>query len=649
MTSAQFSIWASAGLGKWDGIALLLKNYACPSPEDLIDLSRKHPSDERLHDCCLRVVAASDNLFISGMTLSVARVDVTKKAPEGERGTLEAIQGHVHALLLEILERLPQTVNGFNGGMADCSAVLGPEFDSKTGESTGFKPPLALLLLANSIQTETFCSTPLIMDYLSRKFTHGLPDVGDKDGVLRNGTEHDVLSGSGPGMMSLVIGGGDDEELDERGYHEFRHKDLLVKNGLKASFESPRALLQGANDRLASLTFLPGAQFAIAGFLAKPNNYYRIPAVRMVLDVVVYLLVIIALSILVFRDSGSLTRGEGIAAAVIFAMTAQLVRFGIVMLVVMVGFAMSLHVLIRDSKSFGETFVALFKATLGDVDYFTASSVLNLLVAILTVSHSKVQENVQREFKVSKARMIQRCRWTVENDWLPAPFNVAQLLFSGQYALVMPSFRRKRYDEAKQAIGQAVSWFVLGLMAFVGGSILWILSVVYALFVWHEHYYVGLDTHTAHVIILQTEPGSNDTAVYPYPCVVRLGCSVVSFPARGQDASTRASSGGDGMLKSADQGVGMAKLREFLADPMNNRDVRKAGTTRSTTVEHLKLLRDRLVKDIVGRLCRLLRKGKAWPKHLIEAFDQRLQQLEAKVAETNDYLIEILKFVKNPR
>ncbi|CAM9739658.1 unnamed protein product [Ectocarpus sp. 12 AP-2014] len=162
---------------------------------------------------------------------------------------------------------------------------------------------------------------------------------------------------------------------------------------------------------------------------------------------------------------------QGPMIQVIFAMTAELVRFGIVMLVVMVGFAMSVHVLIRDSESFGETFLALFRAMLGDVDYFTVFSggrhetvgtilivtylvvvtvmLLNLLVAILTVSHSKVQENVQREFKVSKARMIQRYRLTVENDWLPAPFNLAQLLFSGLYALVMPIFRRKRYDEAK--------------------------------------------------------------------------------------------------------------------------------------------------------------------------------------------------------
>ncbi|CAN0519505.1 unnamed protein product, partial [Ectocarpus sp. 12 AP-2014] len=312
--SAQFSIWACAGLGNWDGIVLLLKNYAWPSPENLIDLSRKNPSDGRLHDCCLRAVATSDNPFISGMILSVALVDAAKIAPEGERGTLEAIQDHVDALLLEILERLPQTVNGFNGGMAGCSAVFGPEFDGNTGESTGFKRPLALLL-ANRVQRETFCSTPLIMDYLSRKFTHGLPDVGDKNGVLRNGTELDMLSGSGPGMMSLVIGS-DDEELDKRGFRGFRHQVLLGTGSLKASFESPRALLQGAHDKFPSLTFLPGAQFAIAGFLAKPNNYYRIPAVRMVLDVVVYLLVIIALSVLVFfRDSGSLTRGEGIAAA----------------------------------------------------------------------------------------------------------------------------------------------------------------------------------------------------------------------------------------------------------------------------------------------------------------------------------------------
>ncbi|CAM9141307.1 unnamed protein product [Ectocarpus fasciculatus] len=665
--------------------------------------------------------------------------------------------------------------------MAGCSDTFGPEFDSSTG-ATGFKRPLALLL-ANRIQRETFCSTHLIMDYLSRKFTHGLPDLGDNNGVLRDGTELDKLGGrGGPGMMSLVIGGGEKEKLDDQrlnqwGVHnpaDFRHQVLLGAHGMKASFGSPRALLQGANDRFPSLTFLPGAQFAIAGFLAKPNNYYRIPAVRMVLDVVVYLLVTIALSALVlFRGSGPLAWVEGIAAAafiaagalrelrelrvcikepgalwtgvgvyfqdpwnavdvmglaalsaglvvrgvdgasslgqglyalsaplfvarilffaqilpsqgpmiqVLFAMTAELVRFGIVMLVVMVGFATSLHVLlIHDSESFGETFLALFKAMLGDVDYFTAFSggphdtvgtilivtylvvvtvmLLNLLVAILTVSHSKVQENVQREFKVSKARMIQRYRLIVENDWLPAPFNLAQLLLSGLYALMMFRFRREPYTEAKKLIGQAVSWFVLGLTAFMGGSILWMLSVVYAPVVWYEHYHARLNMRASGRDWLQLNLEARMLR-YLLICVwcvlgaplylFLLGFKTLLFgqvAGEVHSAEPRTTQTVDDMLTNAHRGVGVEQLRRFLADPMNDRDVREDEKTRMSTVEHLKLLRDRLENRIVGSADFEKREGTV--QTTLQAFDRRLQQLESKAEETNDSLREILRLVQN--
>ncbi|CAN0108305.1 unnamed protein product, partial [Ectocarpus sp. 6 AP-2014] len=55
---------------------------------------------------------------------------------------------------------------------------------------------------------------------------------------------------------------------------------------------------------------------------------------------------------------------------VIFRMTTTLLKFGFVMVVVMIGFAMALHVLYHDVDSFCTTFLALFKAMLGDVDFF---------------------------------------------------------------------------------------------------------------------------------------------------------------------------------------------------------------------------------------------------------------------------------------
>ncbi|CAN0107699.1 unnamed protein product, partial [Ectocarpus sp. 6 AP-2014] len=51
-------------------------------------------------------------------------------------------------------------------------------------------------------------------------------------------------------------------------------------------------------------------------------------------------------------------------------MTTTLLKFGFVMVVVMTGFAMAFHVLFRDFDSFGMTFLGLFRAMLGEVDFF---------------------------------------------------------------------------------------------------------------------------------------------------------------------------------------------------------------------------------------------------------------------------------------
>lgn len=47
-------------------------------------------------------------------------------------------------------------------------------------------------------------------------------------------------------------------------------------------------------------------------------------------------------------------------------MTAELVKFGVVIIVVMLGFAMSFHALFGDVDPFGKTCLTLFKAMLGE-------------------------------------------------------------------------------------------------------------------------------------------------------------------------------------------------------------------------------------------------------------------------------------------
>lgn len=130
-------------------------------------------------------------------------------------------------------------------------------------------------------------------------------------------------------------------------------------------------------------------------------------------------------------------------------MTSTLLQFGAVILVVMIGFAMALHVLFSDIDTFGQTMLGLFNAMLGDTNFFEEFNgsrydrvatilvvvylfivtimLLNLLVAILSTSHAQVQDNVGTEFKVSKARIVAYYRMVVSEDLLPAPFNLLQL------------------------------------------------------------------------------------------------------------------------------------------------------------------------------------------------------------------------------
>ncbi|CAM9587374.1 unnamed protein product [Ectocarpus fasciculatus] len=56
------------------------------------------------------------------------------------------------------------------------------------------------------------------------------------------------------------------------------------------------------------------------------------------------------------------------------------------------------------------------------------------------------------------------------------------------------------------------------------------------------------------------------------------------------------------MLLKGPGGVGAQKLRDFLDDPMDDKDVRQDEKDRRTTVEHIKLLRNRLENTIKEEL-----------------------------------------------
>lgn len=267
------------------------------SDDHLIKLSQK--GEGVLKSSCLNGIECAENPFLPGMALSLALKKAAENALEGEQRELIAAQESIDALLLEIFERLPQTVRGFKGGMAGCSALLEPEKSTKNSATA--KGPLWMSLQARHL-TETFSTLPLITNFLSLKFALGLPDLRDTCGVLTNEGKLEELrfkTADGNSKGGLIAFGRD------------KTIAFFGKNKIFDSLLSPRGLLQGANPKFPTLTILPGAQFIVAGVIAAPNNFYMVPGMRMALDFVVYLGVLTALSYLVLlHDDGGLTQGE---------------------------------------------------------------------------------------------------------------------------------------------------------------------------------------------------------------------------------------------------------------------------------------------------------------------------------------------------
>lgn len=336
------------------------------------------------------------------------------------------------------------------------------------------------------------------------------------------------------------------------------------------------------------------------------------------------------------------------------------------MAVVVFGFSISFHALFRSSNSFGETLLSLFKAMLGEVGFFDEFSggrddvaatillvvylvimtviLLNLLVAILSTSHAEVQENADREFRISKARMIQRYRLVVDKHIPPAPFNVPQELLVAILKLIdLPSSAIKLVaNYFFEAVGRVVCWLVLGSTAVLVGTILWIASGVYHTFAW------GRATKSMGIAELQTAEHHHSNRVerlneevLPRALKFFTQCAAIVWCLLGASlyllilwlrlrlvfrvflraiqclksmhtastspeeppppASTESGSTGikepsyiEGMLKAPAGGVGADKLRTYLANPMIDAEVREDERSRGATVEHLKLLRNRI-------------------------------------------------------
>ena len=238
----------------------------------------------------MQAVESAKNPLVPGMSLSIALSDASERARKGEQRRLSDLKHDLDKYMMEVLERLPQTVRGFKDGGRGCSGLFEPE--GSRGNLVERTNPLKLAF-GRRQQMERLCAVPLVMDYLSNRFTCGLPDPRDSNGVLQSKDELRLIanaSGLDPTNPTLCIG-----------------------NPADGSGEGIWRLFQGVpwRENFPALTFLPGAQFIITGMLTVPHSYYRVPAMRMAMDFVVYLAMVVAyLNLVLLNYDGPVTLGE---------------------------------------------------------------------------------------------------------------------------------------------------------------------------------------------------------------------------------------------------------------------------------------------------------------------------------------------------
>lgn len=365
-------------------------------------------------------------------------------------------------------------------------------------------------------------------------------------------------------------------------------------------------------------------------------------------------------------------------------MTTELFRFAVVMVVVVLGFVNALHALLLNTgMSYYETWKSMFTAMLGDVeifDYFTTREhpshvgialvvayfvitnimLLNLLVGLLTTEYERVQEKVDVQYKVSKTRLIQHYSTMVERDLLPAPFNLVQAILSLPFFFVDLCFQSKMHGAARAAVGSALFWMVSGIIAVPVGSLLWIMSSPRAVRVFLEHSGMcpgsGARPRSVSVRLGDLWLGIFEAISWMLWCLVGAPLCLLGLWLRGavlsvtgavlwirNDLSGYLSLPDDvsdvssvdtlvtdratvGRILGKSVGMTITKLRRHLANPMIDPEVREDEKSTQVTVEHMKLLRNRLETELVTQIAR----------HFENDIGDRVRNIEERLSVLTD-------------
>lgn len=191
---------------------------------------------------------------------------------------------------------------------------------------------------------------------------------------------------------------------------------------------------------------------------------------------------------------------------------------------------------------------------------------------------------------------------------LSAPFSLTDLCGHGALCA-----------RAREVIGRVVFWLVMGTLGVVGGTVVWLLSSVYAPIKWHSSY------RSAKFGKYSSNRLSSVAIVVRY-VVVFLWC-IVGAPLylaafwlatalewaglqpwswvwnrRMQEPHETISKSAKTlheMLADCRGGLTIVEQQFFLEDPMRDPEVWQDEKSRPTTVEHIKQLRDRVENTIV--------------------------------------------------
>lgn len=341
-------------------------------------------------------------------------------------------------------------------------------------------------------------------------------------------------------------------------------------------------------------------------------------------------------------------------------MASELLQFTVVMGVVMLGFAVAFLALFQEleNTTINDSLLSVFKAMLGELGFFDDFSgtrfdsaatfllvwyliimsimLLNLLIAVLSTAHSKLEENIL--IRVSKARLYTYFQRVVRSDVLPSPFNVVQLATMLPCRILDFFLGTRTHRVARRFVGRVIFWLVMSPFAIVGGSLLWLHSVPKAvLSVWRAPMagsgsmcskatrsvlcvlwcVVGVPLSLASSALLQA----------PNVFLGRTGILEASSPPHSRETTV------ESMLREATGGMGMKELRKYLKDPavggapylQVNRRVRP------TTVEHVQHLRERLEAFTVKRIDELNVSLRAGMEAVAKRGDARMNELEEKL------------------